>query len=704
MNGPGVSAGARRTVSIASAAAAATVLIVGAWCWIEQRSPDFDPQYARDIVERSLRFGGTYYQNGIHNKGPLEPFLYEVATWFTSDEGYWFGISAMIVGASIVLGSVAAHVVRLLDGPRWLGVAAGAAVYVHLTLSGADYAGVLYSRNMTITLLGVAFVMLTPAAGWPTARRRSTVRIVAAGVCLGLAVQTLQTATLTAAVVGLLGLISIGDARARHGTTGVARARRRLIGVAAVTLVSAPAYYLVVGSWRDFWDGWWVYGRYMSQATGRSLAEQLGLGWHQHYLWLGAHAPLVLACVAFVGLGAARWSRMSVVQRRLHVALPAWYVAGWFEIVLTQRYSSHYYVVVAVPAALMVSGAAGHVIALITDAGLRVRGGARWVAATLVVSLVWSGTGPLVTGVEVASGYEGVDELAHSRAVGRDGTARSVQALLDIVGRRGDPLLAWTNYPWPYLDFDRVSATRFIWKSFLMGEIYLGRTDLAFVLPGSWTRWAEDVDDTSPLVALTDATFPVPADTPFAELLATEFSPALTTPTLSLALRRDALSALVGRRDGAAWAPAADSFGPGWGPSSTGLIYAGSELDETTSVLRLGDLRCTRLDATLVGDGGVSFHVLDPLGESEVVEMFVTGGEAVSRSPNVEFLRVPVSRTGADEISLIVGTGSALLLVNGAVGAALTLLPSTQVELTSTADAVELADIRTGPAPTGGEC
>lgn len=694
----------RRALPLAAAGAAATVLVVAAWCWIEQRAPDFDPQYARDIVERSLRFGGTYYENGIHNKGPLEPFLYEVATWFTSDEGYWFGISAMIVAASALLGYVAAHVVRLLDGPRWLGIAAGAAVYVHLTLSGADYAGVLYSRNMTVALLGIAFVLLTPRDGWPTARRRATLRILVAGACLGLAVQTLQTATLTVAVVGLFGLVALGDARARHGAVGVARARLRLVAVAAITLLAAPAYYLVIGSWRDFWDGWWVYGRYMSQATGRSLAEQLGLGWHEHYLWLGSHAPLVLACVAFVGLGAIRWSRLTSPQRRLHVALPAWYVAGWFEIILTQRYSSHYYVVVAVPAALMVTGLGCHVVALIADAGLRIRGSARWIALTLVVSLVWSGTSSLVTGIEVASGYHGVDDLARARAQGRDGTARSVQAVLDLVGRRGDPMLAWTNYPWPYLDFDRVSATRFIWKSFLMGEIYLGRTDLAFVLPGSWARWAEDVEESSPVVALTDAAFAVPPGTPFADLLSTDFAQVLTTPTLSVSLRRDVLSALVGNRDGATWAPAAGDLGPGWGPTATGVTYAGAELDETTSIVRLGDLRCTRLDATVFGGGGVSFHVLDPNGESEVVEMFVTGGEAVSRSPNVEFLRLPVPRTGADEISLIVGTGSAVLLVNGIIGAALTLLPSTQVELTSTGDAVELANIRTGPAPTGGEC
>lgn len=694
--------GPRRVVAVAAAAAGAAVLIIGAWCWIEQRAPDFDPQYARDIVERSLRFGGTYYQNGIHNKGPLEPFVYELAARLTTDAGYWFGIAAMIVAASVLLGAVADHAVRLLGGPRWLGIAAGAATYIHLTVSGADYAGVLYSRNMTVTLLGLAFVALTPSRDWPQRRYGTTARVVVAGACLGLAVQTLQTAALTSAVVGLLGLVGLADASAHHGPAGVRRARGRLVAIAAVTLALAPAYYAAIGSWRDFWDGWYVYGRYMSQATGRSLFEQLGQGWHQHYLWVQGHAPLVLGVVGFVVLGAARWRRLTVPQRRLHVALPAWYAAGWLEIILTQRYSSHYFVVVAVPSALMLAGLCTHLVALVGESGARVRGGAAWVAAAVVVSLVWSGTTPLVTGLEVASGFTGADDLAHRRAVGRDGTARSVQAVLDLLTRPDDPLLAWTNYPWPYLDFDRVSATRFIWKSFLMGEIYLGRTDLAFVLPGSWDRWREDVAEAAPVVALTDVTFPVPADSPFADLLATDFSPALTTPTLSLSVRRDVLASLADDGSGDPWSPAEP--GAGWSQMGADLAYEGSGLDETTALLDLGDRRCTRFDATIVGGGGVSFHVLDPSGDSEPVEVFVVGGEAVSRSPNVEFLRLPVTRGDRDEVSLVVGTTSAVLLVNGSIGAALTLLPSTHVQLTSTGDAVVLEGVRTGAAPTGGAC
>lgn len=292
--------------------------------------------------------------------------------------------------------------------------------------------------------------------------------------------------------------------------------------------------------------------------------------------------------------------------------------------------------------------------------------------------------------------------MAATRARGRDGTARSVQAVLDLVGDPGDSMLAWTNHPWPYLDFHRVSATRFIWKSFLMGEIYLGRTDLSYVLPGSWDRWTEDVSRTQPVVALLDATFPIPADTPFAQLLATDFSMALSTPTLSLSLRRDVMAKLSDDSTSAAWS-GDGGLGAGWSKDGVGLRYDGVDLDESAAILDLGDLRCSRFDATIIGDG-VSFHVLDPTGSSEPVEALMAGGEAITRSPNVEFLRLPIARRGADRISFIVGNESAVLLVNGVVGGALTLLPSTLIQVTSTGDTAALGDVRVGPAPVGGEC
>ena len=54
---------------------------------------------------------------------------------------------------------------------RNLAVAAAAVMFVHFTFSGADYAGVLYARNMTTALLALTWIVALSNAPWTTARR-----------------------------------------------------------------------------------------------------------------------------------------------------------------------------------------------------------------------------------------------------------------------------------------------------------------------------------------------------------------------------------------------------------------------------------------------------------------------------------------------------------------------------------------------------
>ena len=73
-----------------------TMVGIAAGVGNEVRAQDVDPQFARVLVDRTIHFGGTFYQNGIHNKGPLEPFVYLVASWFTTSSGFWYAVSLFI--------------------------------------------------------------------------------------------------------------------------------------------------------------------------------------------------------------------------------------------------------------------------------------------------------------------------------------------------------------------------------------------------------------------------------------------------------------------------------------------------------------------------------------------------------------------------------------------------------------------------------
>ena len=112
-------------------------------------------------------------------------------------------------------------------------------------------------------------------------------------------------------------------------------------------------------------------------------------------------------------------------------------------------------------------------------------------------------------------------------------------AALDLVSEPDDPLLMWTSYPWPYLNLHRVPATRYIWKNFLLGEIYLARSGPQYVLPGTWETFAADVERTDPTAFVVEAVNPVVPGTPFDTLVDENFTTVYTDDVATLAYRND---------------------------------------------------------------------------------------------------------------------------------------------------------------------
>src|SRR5262245_46934932 len=134
-----------RVVTFAVFAMVFFAAVIGNW----QRTQDVDPMYVYDIVLRTAHFGGTYYQNGINDWGPGEPFLYSMVSHLTSHDAFWYGISFLVAVFAVILATAAARTAQVFGGNRDLAVAAGGVVFVHFTLSGSTYAGVIYVRNIT---------------------------------------------------------------------------------------------------------------------------------------------------------------------------------------------------------------------------------------------------------------------------------------------------------------------------------------------------------------------------------------------------------------------------------------------------------------------------------------------------------------------------------------------------------------------------
>src|SRR5437762_1558063 len=171
------------------------------------RTQNVDPQFSMVLVQRTIHFGGTFFDNAVQDHGPIEPFLYDIAARAGGPNGAWYVISAMVTLVSLVLGYAAARTARFAGAAPEVGVAVGAAVFVHFTISRSNYAGVLYIRNMTTVLLALAWLLVIEDRVWSSVRRRQ-VGAVIIGCLLGLAVQSLLS-TFAAAVIGLVAIATV---------------------------------------------------------------------------------------------------------------------------------------------------------------------------------------------------------------------------------------------------------------------------------------------------------------------------------------------------------------------------------------------------------------------------------------------------------------------------------------------------------------
>lgn len=658
------------------------MLAVIAVCRMESSSADFDPQYIRVLVERTMRFGGSYYVNGIHNKGPLEPIVYELAGRVGGRDGFWFVIAIFAMLAALCVGLAAAVMAVKAQAPRVVAVCVAVATVVHLTLSEADYAGVLYARNMTVALLCVAFVVATVDRAWTT-RRRSVVASIVVGAALGLAVQTLLTATFT--VIPIL----VWAIWLRRRTDVARLPVWALIPLSTLLMFAiAPLWYRVFGPWDEFRDGWWVYARQMSEGTGRNIGSQLSLGWDQFLDYYRERPELVAVVLAWIVMTAVRWRSIDGYQRGLRLLAAAWFVAAWFELIASQRYSSHYFSVLAVPTLMILA-------VLVADLTRRLRGLDRrrnaiaLVVVTALVTIQIGGTAPFGVGIETAAAVSRVSDFDARRRAGVDGRTQLVEASLDLVSSERDPLLAWTPYPWVYLNLRRVSATRYIWKSFLMGEIYLGNSGPEYVLDGTWEHFLDDVDTTDPAAFYVEHDTPVAAGTPFASVVDDRFQTMFDDDEVELAFRDDLATWLLHPVDGSR--ATQDMTRP-----DAGCV----RIDGTFSPSAEQSLRLDFAPASLPGDGqvtGVSTIELSQTAD-DTIEVVSRPAHRAAFVVDVAFGSEPI------EFTLAIGARSAVLIVGAQIVAAVAL--DDEAELQSVAGAAEWAvsNLRTSPMPAWSGC
>jgi hypothetical protein len=690
-----------RAVTFAVFAVVFASAVVGNWL----RSQNFDPEYMYDLIQRTIKYGGSYYASGIHDKGPLEPVLYHAAAWISSPDGFWYAISLFIAIAGLILGAAGARTARAGGANRDLSLAVAAVMFVHFVLSRSDYAGVLYARNMTTALLAITWIVLLSNAPWTT-KGRARLAVIASGFALGLAVQTLLPTVFAACAVALMVFGEIHDRRPVDETRHL---DRMFVASGFLTLVSAPVWYLLRGQWSEFWSGWWTYSRNFSASTGRSFGTQLALGWDQFYSYYQKRPLATLVVVAFVSVAFVDWAGADSRTRRIYVALTGWFVGGWIELVLSQRYTTQYFVVTSLPTALMIAMLAGRAYRSIASARGPFRGSYAWPLLALVMAIYLSGTQSFVTAVHDLSEFTSVHQHAVKIDAGRPGNEQSVRAVLDLVSKNGDPLLMWTNDPWPYMNYHRVSATRFIWSSFLTGQVYLGRQSPSYVLPHSWDWFRSDLAQSNPAAFVQSGGGTIPPGSPFDKYLRDNFIRAYPDPDTPLSLRDDVASQVLHPSTPDAWsAPNGNVPGSGWFAEGNDVTFTdGGNRDDDR--LSISNNSCFSLTGTVDSDGppgGIRFHFDDTAGKAAPVRLDFDGDRVTSATDTAELMHLPsgTESTGPVEFSLVVGRRSAALVVGDEIRAAVRLPGSTHVSVTPERSHLYLRGLHVGRAPDGSGC
>jgi hypothetical protein len=666
-----------------------------------------DAVYTQTLVDRAIRFGGSYYDNEISPKGPLEMVAHDVAARVGGYDGHWFVLSLLIAIACAILGFAAARTARAASGGRAIAFAAASVVFIHFALGNAPYSGLLYSRNILETLLAVAWILVLADGPWSASPRIQLATAIGTGAALGLAVQTIIPSIIDASVIGVAALVLLGSRVA----DGARRRRLRItiVASAAVAFLSAPIWYLLRGDFRPFWAAWWTYARDQNTGVGLSLTKQFAKGWRvatQYY----EHRPILFIVLAlFLAYTVVAWSEFDRKTRVMHLVLFGWLAGGWIQLVTGERYSDHYFVVIAVPSALIAAALAGHASAAASARWPLVsRSEVAWplVAIALAFFLSTGTMHRLEDSAAITSSFTSPKRAAQIRIDNESPTHRSIQGVLDLVSRDHDALLLYDDNQFLYNDYRRIPATRFAQRYLIIGSIYLGRTDPKFILAGTQGWFEHDMLQANPAAFLKtrDIDSPIVSD-----WVAQHFRPVFTGKDGTVYLRDDVADSVLHSAGPSDWnAPTTPASDQGWTVSngSADFVEGSRALKDDRLMLAAP---CTRVDGVASSAGGspqMVFHLFDPTGKAPETGMSLNGGQASALDLNGNVLEsVPLKTPpGPVPFSIVVGQRASVLVVNGQIVAAEMTPRKAQVWVESLAPDLRLSDLHVGPANTGSGC
>ena len=480
---------------IAAVAAVAILAVVACFRLESTARGMVDAQTLKAWSVRTHELGVSSYTGTGNQRGPLWVAFYLAGLHLSNGTGFWFAMAALLIVTAAVTAAAAAMAVRDFTGTSSAAAAIGTATFAYLTLGPEEFSLALLSRNISAMFTVVSFAALWFGLRGPSGRRRCR-PLLFSGAALGLAIQTMPTTALPAAVFGVSLLAWCGL---------LERSRRDVVvavvqwGAAVIAgFATAPIYYAIRGDFSNFWNLYWGYNKIYASATPASVSTKVHVAVDTLSRYYAEHAVFVAVVLAYVALVVAQWRRQDPGWRLFTMTLAGWWIAEIGSVIAGQRYFGHHYILPLIPTVIM-----GGVV---LDTALRdAEESLHRAVALLAIAAVClgAGSGGFRFGWHRAAVFRGLDRNAEWHFLALPSDRRAQRALVEAITTRRDHLQAWSHWTGFYDELDRPPATRYNALTWFIGFVY-GRPepDPRFILPGTFERWHEDMRRTPPRLFL----------------------------------------------------------------------------------------------------------------------------------------------------------------------------------------------------------
>ncbi|MBF0289803.1 MAG: hypothetical protein HQM14_18470 [SAR324 cluster bacterium] len=461
-------------------------------------SRSFDSAVLKAGVERVYWLGGDFYTTMFTHKGPLWSWIHLLAYSIGKADYFWEAVGFLILVVAILKGVLLFLCTRIVVKNRWFRFSFVLLVVLYLLSGVEEFSYRLYSRNLSELFLLIAATVIW--LGYYYKRDLILVAMVSA-VFLGQAVLIMPTAAISGSMIAVFFLwelkTSLNASNQNLSTTKLfLLVSIVFISLGLLSILSTPLWYWNKGEFSEFWNGWYVYNTFYTDATNRSFWQILEKGiedFARHRINLSQLFIYFFDFFLLIHVTLKYRKENRLFCRMLWTTF-GWCLGGIFQVILSQRFFGHYLICFVFPLLIL-----NCLLALYYFRSFEQK--PVWLIIPSIIYLLGSVSlsgKTIFVGVKQFSNFD----FYHDPQTHADRVNFNLFQKVNVVQHYTDPgefIYFWggdDSREWEH--YQRIHATRYIEQRWLIGRIYGGGIQQKWVLPGTWQKWENDMVATPP--------------------------------------------------------------------------------------------------------------------------------------------------------------------------------------------------------------